>query len=226
MKKLKAEFLEINSGIASEIHNPLQNILGLIILLKKNHSSSFNNNGRQFLEYLGESGEKIRNHLISLLKLSTTGKGVIDKEHVNLNLILEEVKLKLKEHIDKYNVIIQVPESLPFIFGVPQDLYLLFYNLIKNAIQFKTEKSQPEVLIKHKEDEALYHFTIEDNGLGIESKYHSQIFEEYFHLNPEAEDCAGMGLAESRKIVENHKGSIGVLSNSGKGCTIYFSLEK
>jgi len=226
LEKLKTEIQNINIGITQEIYNPLRNILGLIALLKKNHSNNFNINGHQFLEFVGESGEKIRQHLNDLLKFSTNGKGILDKEHVDLNIILKNVLLKLDEFIYKYDVSIQIPERLPSIFGVSQDLSLLFYNLIKNAIQFKKEASPPQVIIKYEEDDELYHFTIQDNGLGIDKEYHRKIFEEYFHIDPMADDCAGLGLSESRSIVENHKGTIGVISSPGKGCTIYFSLEK
>lgn len=226
LKKITSELLNINMGLANEIQNPLRNILGLITLLQKNHSQSFTITGQQFLSFVEESGEQIRKHLSGILKSPTSGKGIIDKEYINLNVVLNDVKVQLSEVIIKYNVNIEIPVDLPAVFGVSHDLNLLFYNLLKNAIQFKNEKTLPHVIIKYDEDDSLYHFTIEDNGSGIADEYHNQIFEEYFKISPASEDCAGMGLTESRQIVENHKGTIGVISSAGKGCTIYFSLEK
>jgi PAS domain S-box-containing protein len=226
LKKLTNEIQNINSCIHQEIYNPLRNILGLIALLKKSHSNTFTNNGRQFLDFVGESGEKIRQHLNELLQFSTKGSGILEKEQVDLNQVIDDVRVRLNDIICKYEVSIFIPDKLPSIFGLSKDLNLLFYNLLKNAIQFKKATSPPLVIIQYEEDDDFYHFTIEDNGMGIEKKYHSKIFEEYFHLDPESDDCAGLGLSESRAIVENHKGTIGVISNSGKGCTIYFSLEK
>jgi len=226
LAKLADEIKHINISINQEIYNPLKNMLGLIALLKKNHSNNFNDNGRQFLDFVGESGEKIRQHLNELLQFSTKGSGILEKEQVDLNQVIDDVRVRLNDIICKYEVSIFIPDKLPSIFGLSKDLNLLFYNLLKNAIQFKKATSPPQVIIQYEEDDDFYHFTIEDNGMGIEKKYHSKIFEEYFHLDPEADDCAGLGLSESRAIVENHKGTIGVISNSGKGCTIYFSLEK
>jgi len=226
LQKLAEELQHINISINQEIYNPLKNMLGLIALLKKNHSTHFNDNGRQFLEYVDESGEQIRQHLNELFQFSFKGTGILEKEKVDLNQVIDDVKVRLNDIIRKYEVSIIIPDKLPSIFGLSKDLNVLFYNLLKNAIQFKKATSPPQVNIVFEEDDDFYHFKIEDNGLGIEKKYHREIFEEYFHLDPEADDCAGLGLSESRSIVENHKGTIGVISNIGRGCTIYFSLEK
>lgn len=226
LKKLTSEMQQMSITIALEIQNPLRNILGLITLLKNNYTDAFNTTGLLFLNHIADSGEKMRHHFDNLLKNSTNGKSAVNKKYVNLNEIVSDIMAKQNALIQKHDVKIQIPETLPSIFGIADDLSRLFNNLIKNAIQFKQETTSPNIKISFVEAESLYHFTIEDNGRGIDEKYHHKIFEEYFHLDPKADDCTGRGLPESRKIVENHKGTIGVISNPNKGCTIYFSLEK
>jgi len=224
--KLTLELQKVSHTITHEIQNPLQNILGLISLLRRNYTDSFNSTGLVFLDHIANSGEKMQHHFNSLLENSTNGNNVFDKKYVNLHELIQDVKLKLNDLIIKHNVIINIPEPLPSLFGISDDLHKLFNNLIKNAIQFQKKNSSPTIKITYVEEEFSFHFTIEDNGIGIDEEYHEKIFEEYFKMNPDGDDCSGRGLPESRKIVENHKGSIGVASSPQKGCTIYFSLEK
>jgi len=225
LNKLILELQKINSTITHEIQNPIQNMMGLIILLKQSYVESFNSAELIFLDHLKDSGEKVRHHLNALLKNSTNGKGITEKKYVDLNKILGDVKIKQNDLIFEKNVNIQIPTSLPRVFGIADDLSKLFDNLIKNAIQFRASNNPLNIIISFVQKETFYHFTIEDNGKGIDKSHHKKIFEDYYKLKPDGEDCTGLGLPESRKIVENHNGTIGVVSNKNKGCTIYFSLE-
>ncbi|KEO75317.1 PAS domain-containing sensor histidine kinase [Anditalea andensis] len=226
IKKLTAEIQDLSHIITNEIQTPLKNILGLTSLLKKKYVNSFDVSGSLFLDFINASGEKMRRQFSDLHVKFTQSKNIINKEYVNLNEVLDDVLYKLEDAIEQSKVVIEIPVSLPILFGVYQDLKQLFYNLIKNAIQYKKGNVAPKVTVSFDEDEDFYHFTIADNGRGIHQDYHQKIFEEYFHLASDAADCSGRGLAESRVIVENHKGTIGVVSSYGNGCTIYFNIEK
>lgn len=224
--KLTLELQKVTQTIAHDIQNPLKNILGLITIFRKRYISSFDSSGLVFLDHIANSGEKMQHHFNALLKNYTNGNSIIDKKLVDLNKIIQDVKLQLNDQIIKNKVQINIPQPLPSLYGIEDQLYRLFTNLLKNAIQFKEENNSPIINITYMEEESFYHFTIEDNGIGIDKTFHDKIFEDYYKVNSDEDECIGRGLPESRKIVVNHKGNIGVVSNSNKGCTIYFSLEK
>ena len=73
-----------------------------------------------------------------------------------------------------------------------------------------------------------YVFYGRDNGIGIDAKFHNDIFRIFKRLNSERKYGAGTGsgLAFVKKIVEQHGGRIWLESEFGKGTVFYFTLEE
>jgi signal transduction histidine kinase len=67
-------------------------------------------------------------------------------------------------------------------------------------------------------------FSVTDNGPGIPSEYHQEIFEDYFQVPGSASGGMGLGLAIARKIVSAHKGKIWVESRMGQGTAFHLVI--
>ena len=97
--------------------------------------------------------------------------------------------------------------------------------MIKNAIDFK-RKENIKIIVKVKEEDAFYQFSIEDNGIGIDKEYFSKIFQFFHKLNPKNNEKTGLGLSVCKKIAEVYGGKIWLESEKGKGSIFYFTLPK
>jgi len=103
-------------------------------------------------------------------------------------------------------------------------LQQLFQNLISNAIKFN-DKENGLVEIDVSEKKSFYQFSIKDNGIGIDEKYHSKIFKIFHSLNDDKKS-SGIGLSIVKKIVNLFNGEIWVNSELGVETTFYFTLKK
>src|SRR5262249_10799914 len=113
-------------------------------------------------------------------------------------------------------------------------------NLVSNGLKYNNSP-RPEVLIgvrgatngqkvetgKPAEDPSRVVVFVRDNGIGIEPRYHEQIFGIFRRLHlPEEYEGTGAGLAIAKKIVEAHGGRIWVESQPGQGATFCFTLPR
>jgi two-component system CheB/CheR fusion protein len=105
----------------------------------------------------------------------------------------------------------------------------LFYNLINNAIKFSSQKDteQPIIEIGYIEKENAHQFTVKDNGIGIDPKYHNQIFGIFKRLNSTKKyEGSGIGLNIVKGVIEDHQGKIWIESEVGQGTTFIFTIPK
>ncbi len=116
-------------------------------------------------------------------------------------------------------------QELPPVPVDPEALTSLLLNLLSNAIKFRRADAPPSVVISAVSQEAHWVFRVQDNGIGIDERQFSRVFQPLQRLNPDIPG-RGIGLATCRKIVERTSGRIWIESVVGEGSTFLFTLPK
>jgi signal transduction histidine kinase len=128
--------------------------------------------------------------------------------------------------LEERGITVTIQPNLPVVFGDRQRLTEVLQNLIDNATKFMGDEPKPKIEIGQQgEEDSKPVFFVKDNGIGISSKYHEQVFGLFNKLNPDVEGT-GIGLALVKRIIEIHGGRIWVESEVGKGSTFCFTLGK
>ena len=156
------------------------------------------------------------------------GSEIKEPEDVDMALIIRQSIEDLSSTIESSGAKITIEGDFPIVKGFQTDLQLLVENLLTNAIKFSSkQRNTSEICIKCTKGDGEWIFSVKDNGIGVEKKFHSRIFEMFQRLNPLGEYSGnGIGLAHCKKVVDLHKGRIWIESDLGKGTTIFFSLAK
>lgn len=112
-------------------------------------------------------------------------------------------------------------ENLPKIYSSTSLLTVIMKNLVENGLKYNTSNN-PTVNIGYKLNKERHEFTFTDNGIGIEEKYHSYIFQMFKRLESREKKGSGLGLGLVSKAVEKLDGEIKLESalNSGSSFTI------
>lgn len=94
-----------------------------------------------------------------------------------------------------------------------------------NALKFHPdEKAMRKLSVAATDQGETWLLEIKDNGIGIDEKYHEDVFRLFKRLEPSKYPGAGLTLA--RKIVRQHGGEIWIKSEPGQGTNVPFTLEK
>ncbi|RMG07942.1 MAG: sensor histidine kinase, partial [Cyanobacteria bacterium J055] len=148
--------------------------------------------------------------LKSYSRQTPSGQKVETNVIESLETVLTIYHNQLKQGVE---VIKNYPETLPNIWGYPDELNQVWTNLIHNAIQAMDNKGTLTIDITQSKNDICVSIT--DSGAGIPLEVQSKIFQPLFTTKPPGEG-SGLGLDIVRKIIEKHQGKIDFDSVPGK----------
>lgn len=207
-----------------DLKAPLQNILGITDLLQMQADQLSSKDQKQYFDMLHKAADELSRLVDSLLQYSRSGTLNEDLEQVSLKPFFEEIKNIFSKQIKEVEGKIEFETEIEKVKAYPILLKRLFTNLIQNAIKYRSEeKLQIHISIRKENNQNYIH--IQDNGIGIDSKYQKNIFKIFSTVKPN-KDSNGIGLSVCKKIAELHKGSIKVKSELGKGSTFIIRIPE
>lgn len=216
--------LEKFAYIAShDLKSPLRNIISFTMLLEKELQGNATQKQEEYLSYIKKGSAKLNNLVDDVLSFSkATDNSIESLEKVDCNKIVLEIKELLRESLLEKNAQILTPLKLPAIESQRTMILLLFKNLIENGIKYN-ESDQPTVSITYEPGIVPSEIKFQDNGIGIQEKFHHTIFDMFSRLHAENQyEGTGLGLSLCKKIMNNLNGNINLDSEPGNGTT--FSL--
>ncbi|MBK9414377.1 MAG: PAS domain S-box protein [Bacteroidetes bacterium] len=217
--------LEQFAYIAShDLQEPLRMVGSYVQLIEQRYKGRLDEDADEFIKYAVDGANRMKQLIIDLLNYSKINRQLPDVE-VDLNTVVKDVLENLKTIIVESKTEIKIDE-LPVILADKTQMIQVFQNLLANAVKFQVKDNIPEIRIsaERKTDEWL--FSVKDNGIGIDKKYHDKVFVIFKQLHSKAMfNGTGIGLAVVKKIVERHGGTIWFESELGKGTTFYFTLK-
>ncbi len=164
--------------------------------------------------------QKLIQDLLAYSRVSTRG---MERQTLSMDTVLGYTTDMLQLAMKETDALV-THDPLPSVKADERQMTQLFQNLISNAIKFRGQQPpRIHVSATRRDDEWL--FSVQDNGIGIDSQYADRIFVIFQRLhNRDEYSGTGIGLAICKKIVERHGGRIWVESEPGKGSIFFFTL--
>ncbi len=225
--RLKTRELEDYTYVVShDLKEPLHAISGFSGILIEDYQDKLDDAAKRHLNRIVKACRRMKNMIDDLLTLSRLGRRDALFSPLDLNELVEDIKLDLAELIKRKNGTIE-PCDLPRVVCQHTWITELFRNLIGNGLKYNTSE-EPRVSLSYQERETEWEFAIADNGIGIEKEYQEKIFGLFTRLHSrEAYEGTGAGLTIARSIVQRHDGKIWIgQSVLGKKTVFKFTISK
>ena len=224
LKRSNEELEQFTYVASHDLQEPLRMVASFTQLLQEEYKDKLSKEANEYIYYAVDGAIRMQNLIKDLLEYSHAGKTGKPFEQVDCTIIFKQALTNLGQAIKESNAQI-TQDPLPTIVGDSLRLTQLFQNLIGNAIKY-CDNNPPKIHIKAEcKNNNEWLFSIKDNGIGIDSKHADRIFQIFQRLHgKEKYSGTGIGLALCKKIVEQHKGTIWVESELGKGSIFYFTI--
>jgi PAS domain S-box-containing protein len=220
----KTEELEEFAYVAShDLREPLRSLVNYPQKLAERYSGKLDPQAEDQLRRTINGADRMRRLIDDLTKYSRVLRRDQAQVLIDCRSVMEEARANLQAAVEESGATVSLGD-LPTVLGNPQQLLLLFQNLVGNAIKFRDAARPIQVEVGARAEEDGWLFWVRDNGIGIEARHLRRIFGLGQRLHPASRyPGTGFGLAICEKIVTRQRGRIWVESQPAEGSTFFFT---
>lgn len=211
----------LSATIAHEIRNPLTSVK--LNIQKLAEISSLDELEREHLAIAQAGIEQIEKFIKELL--SYTRASSLQKEYFSLVEVMDESLKMLQSSLSQKDIRLEkhYEQGLPPAYVDADRLRQVFLNVLRNAYEAVDPGGRIEISLRlnRDEDRPCFEIRVSDDGCGIPEKDWENIFEPFFTTKSSG---AGLGLANARRILDQHGGTIRVVKKEGRGSCFLIRL--
>ena len=213
---------QMAASIAHELNNPLTAISSYAQILLRS-KAGLPEEVRERMQRILEEANRIESLVKNLISYARPSAGEMTLLH--LGEVIQQALTFTRYQVSKgdIRIVTRIPEELPLIRGVKDQLQQVFINLLTNASYACAQKGGGEVTISAQAAEQMLEVRVADNGIGIRPEHLEKIFEPFFTTKAEGQGT-GLGLSIVKDIITRHQGQVRVQSRSGEGAEFIILL--
>lgn len=218
---------EFTANVSHELKTPLQTISGYAELLANGMVADKDKTA--FSEKIYAEAQRMIRLIEDIIKLSNLDEGAVEltRETVDLYVTAENTVRSLLPAAKKANVTLSLNGENAEIYGIPQLLTAVVYNLCDNAIKYNKDGGTVFVNVKNNAENIV--LSVRDTGIGIPKEQQERIFERFYRVDKShSKEVGGTGLGLSivKHAAKLHDAKITLESEVGKGTEITVIFPK
>jgi PAS domain S-box-containing protein len=224
LERSNAELEQFAYVASHDLQEPLRMVASYTQLLADRYRGNIDEKADKYIHHIVDGAKRMQQLVNDLLAYSRVGSQGKPLRPTDSTAVLRRVLAGMQTAIKESGAEISF-DGLPTVLADEMQLGQLFQNLIGNALKFRAEQP-PQIRVWATDEGDRWRFSVEDNGVGIESQYAEKIFQMFQRLHERGKyEGSGIGLAISKKIVERHGGKIVLDSTPGQGTVFHFTMK-
>ena len=221
----RREFL---TNVAHELRTPLMAASGYLQILQQGGMLNQEQLAHA-LDTVSRNVQQIVTLVNDILFLQEMDLVLPDFQAVDMGEVASTVLERYKSQAAERGIHLSLTEDreLPPVSGDAKSLERALTALVDNAIKFSPKGGDVEIRLK--KGNRQISVTVEDHGIGISPNTRPRIFDRFYHMEKEADDLfggIGLGLAITRQVIQQHKGTLDVETEYGQGSTFTMRLPE
>ena len=213
-------------AVSHDLRASLRHILSYASLLREEADGALVGDAATYLDTIHGASRTLAQQIDGLMAWSQLDRAELHPQKLAGATLMAEAQAQLVEACAGRRIVWQVQEEMPSLFGDAVMLRQLFVHLFSNALKFTRDRACAEIAVRAElAPEGWVTYAVEDNGVGFDPVRAHKLFHVFQRLHSANQfEGLGLGLAQARKIVERHGGSIRAEGALGAGCRVSFTL--
>ena len=222
---LKSEFL---ASVSHELRTPLHTIIGFSELLDEELQGPLNEKQKRFVHHIHRDSLHLLELINDVLDLSKIEAGRLElrREPFDFSVVVEESLESIAAQAQAKSIKVSSEVNVPgAVIGDRLRVKQILVNLLSNAVKFTPEHGKVAVRVAIEKGNVVA--SVSDTGIGIPSEERLKIFDKFYQVGNTTKgvrEGTGLGLAITKRLVEEHGGTIELKSVPGRGTTFTFRL--
>ncbi len=226
LEAINQELDAFTYSVAHDLKSPLRAINGFSKILLDDYSAKLDKEGKRIVDIISSNTKRMGQLIEDLLAFSHIGRHEVKKENLHMYDMVKEIRALLMGSLVERKIEFEI-KPLPDTKGDRALIRQVWVNLIANAIKFTQTRQYARIEIGSLDDvKSTVTYYIKDNGLGFDMKYVDKLFGVFQRLHSHDIEGTGIGLANVKRIIMRHGGSVRGEGELGSGAIFYFTLPR
>jgi PAS domain S-box-containing protein len=223
--RLKSEFL---ASMSHELRTPLHTIIGFSELLAEELEGPLNEKQKRFIQHIHTDSMHLLDLINDILDLSKIEAGRLElrPEPFHLAAMVTESIASVRGLAEAKSIALETLLDVPMAIEADRlRVKQVLVNLLSNAVKFTPERGR--VCVEAAVRGPFLAISVVDTGVGIPPEEHASIFDKFYQVGATTKgvrEGTGLGLAITKRLVEQHGGSIDVESERNRGSRFTFTI--
>ena len=212
-------------SVSHDLKAPLRALQGFSKNIADKYRDKLDETGIRWLGFIESNSKKMDDLINDILSFSRMSNTELKSKTLNMTTLVKEVFEAESSH---YSIPIEFNlDHLPRACGDPTMISVLWQNLIGNSLKYSSKKEKIIIQVSGTEEKDCNRYFIKDNGAGFDMRFYDKLFGIFQRLHTDDEySGSGVGLANVKRIIEKHGGTIQAQAKVGQGATFEFTLPR
>ena len=223
--RVNKELEAFSYTVSHDLRAPMRHIAGYVDLVLEGNAARLDERARRYLQHVKDAASFAGQLVDALLDFSRLGRSGLRPAAVASQLLVEDLVQELRQQERGRTIEWDIAADLPQLWADPLLLLVAVRNLLANAVKYTRGRSPARIRVAAVSRPEGSGLEVSDNGVGFPMKYVGKLFGVFQRLHrTEDFDGTGIGLANVKRIVERHGGTVWARGEPDHGASFGFVL--